>query len=456
MSTPTILEEIVESKRSVLNIQKQGQPLDSFRQGLLPSDRSLVEAFDNSGSSFILECKKASPSQGLIRADFDPQTIAKTYSPFASAVSVLTETEYFQGSLDYLQLVRCQITQPVLCKDFLVDPYQVYQARFYGADVILLILAIVDDSLWQELFHLAQSLSMDVITEISNEAELERALRLNAPIVGINNRDLRDMSIDLSTTRRLARRLPENVIVIGESGFHHHNQVRALSDCADGFLVGSSLMGEPNLNAAIKKLIYGVNKVCGLTRHEDAIEADRAGAVYGGVIFAEKSPRHIEPESTDAIFLDTQLERVGVFQDQSIDLIVDVSNRCSLSAVQLHGNETAEWIEELRCQLKQGKEIWKAISVNDIAPWLDANIDRLLVDQQSGDLKGGTGKAFDWTLVPESQRGQIIVAGGIGAENAAEVMQLGFAGVDMNSKLETSPGIKSAERIHQAFAALHA
>lgn len=454
MSAPSILDQIVASKRKVLLKQKEGLPLEQIQPALTQSDRSLVDALNQRKPGFILECKKASPSKGLIRAEFDPTSIANVYSRFAAAISVLTETEYFQGSLDYLKTVREHAHQPVLCKDFFVDPYQIYQARHYGADIVLLILAILDDQQWRELFELAQTLGMDIITEVSNETECDRAIQLEAPIVGINNRDLRDMSINLETTRRLASKLPSNVYVISESGYFTHHQTQSMSDCSDAFLIGSSLMGDSNLDVAVKKIIFGSNKVCGLTRNNDAVAADTAGAVYGGVIFAESSKRKIEIESVDEIFANTNLQRVGVFQDHSVDAIVAVANQCRLDSVQLHGDEDTEFTRSLRSKLQVACQIWKAISVDDFSEWQSVAVDRLLIDHQSATAKGGTGESFDWTRIPEEHRRSVLVAGGIGLDNASKVMQLGFSGVDMNSKLETAPGIKSQELIQRVFEAL--
>ena len=454
MSTPTILDQIVASKRQVLLEQKRTMPLDQIQAGLQVSDRSLKDSIERRKPGYILECKKASPSKGLIRSEFDPKGIAKVYSHFASAISVLTETEYFQGSLEYLKTVREQVQQPVLCKDFFVEPYQVYQTRYYGADIILLILAIIDDEQWTELFELAQSLGMDVITEVSNQSELERARKLSAPIVGINNRNLRDMSIDLDTTRRLAAQLPDDVIVISESGYYTRQQTLEMADCSDAFLIGSSLMAESDLKAAVKKIIFGTNKVCGLTRNEDAKTADDAGAVYGGVIFADSSSRKIAVESVQEIFAGTDLLRVGVFQNQSAEDIVSTVETAALHAVQLHGDEDIQFVSSLRSQLDETCQIWKAISVSEFKDWVSAEVDQLLVDHQTANAKGGTGESFDWTQIPAADRQKVIVAGGIGPENASAVLQLRFLGVDMNSKLETAPGIKSKEQIQKAFEAL--
>lgn len=204
--------------------------------------------------------QKASPSKGLIRDDFDPVAIAQVYQDYASAISVLTDEKYFQGDFAFLPQVSAAVHQPVLCKDFIISEYQIYLARYYQADAILLMLSVLDDSQYRQLSAVAHSLKLGVLTEVSNEEELQRAIQLEARVVGINNRDLRDLSIDLDRTRRLAPRLPEGVSVISESGIHRHAQIRELSRFADGFLIGSSLMSEPDLTLAVRRVILGKTK----------------------------------------------------------------------------------------------------------------------------------------------------------------------------------------------------
>ncbi|MGI9518109.1 MAG: bifunctional indole-3-glycerol-phosphate synthase TrpC/phosphoribosylanthranilate isomerase TrpF [Pirellulaceae bacterium] len=451
----TILEEIVESRRKQLESQKQSLSLSSIQDSLQPSDRDLAGALKSPRPAFILECKKASPSQGLIRDNFDLADIADVYGRHASAISVLTESEYFQGSLKNLDIVRQRVSQPLLCKDFFVDPYQVYQARHFGADAILLILAILDDDTWRQLFELARSMEMDAITEVSNREEQQRAIKLGAPIVGINNRNLRDMSINLDTTRQLADALPEGTLVISESGYHTNQQIRSMNDVAHGFLVGSSLMKEPDLERAVKSLILGDHKVCGLTRNEDARAADQAGAVYGGVIFAEDSPRRVSIDDVDSIFEDCRLQRIGVFQNQSLEEVAKTVLAAHLDGVQLHGDESPQYVRDLRGRIGEGVAIWKALTVDQLTEhtdsFLDASADRLVVDNQEAGLSGGTGRPFDWSRLPAGHRQSIIVAGGIGPDNVIDALRLGCHGVDMNSGLEDAPGIKSAEKIKKAF-----
>ncbi len=216
----TVLTRIVRDKQVWVTERKQKQPLESFQHKVVASERSFYQALTSDKAVFILECKKASPSKGLIRQNFDPRAIAESYRDFAAVISVLTDEKYFQGNFDYLTLVSNQVHQPVLCKDFIIEPYQIYLARFYHADAVLLMLSVLNDDEYIALAEVAHSLNMGVLTEVSNESELERAIALQARVVGINNRDLRDLSIDLNRTRAMAPRLAESTIVISESGIH--------------------------------------------------------------------------------------------------------------------------------------------------------------------------------------------------------------------------------------------
>ena len=190
----TILGKIIDDKALWVEARKKQQPLLSFKDEITDSDRSFYEALTQDKSVFILECKKASPSKGLIREEFDLDLIAGTYKNYANAISVLTDEKYFQGDFEFVTKVREQVTQPVLCKDFIIDPYQIYLARYYKADAILLMLSVLDDDAYQAFRDTAHSLNMSVLTEASNEEEMVRAIALGAKVIGINNRNLRDLS----------------------------------------------------------------------------------------------------------------------------------------------------------------------------------------------------------------------------------------------------------------------
>lgn len=456
----TILGKIVAAKQSWIATRKEAQPLESFKGALVPSDRDFEGQLRAGSTRFILECKKASPSKGLIRNDFSPEAIADVYGKYATAISVLTDEKFFQGDFAFLPRVRARVQQPVLCKDFMIDPYQVYLARHYQADAILLMLSVLTDEGYNALFAVAKELSLGVLTEVSNEEELERAIALGAPVIGINNRDLRDLSVDIARTGQLASRIPADRVVISESGIRNRAQVAELRQHAKGFLVGSSLMEEADLEAAVRKLTLGQNKVCGLTRPEDAAAAHQAGAVFGGLIFVSKSPRYVDIPAARAVMAGAPLSYVGVFRNAQAATIAKTVDALGLAAVQLHGDEDAAYIEGLRPLLPPGCEIWKAVGITlgetsgEPLPALDFPADRLLLDTKVGSQSGGTGQAFDWTLLAGLDKSRLMLAGGLNADNALQAALVGCLGLDFNSGVESAPGQKDAHKIAAAFGAL--
>lgn len=448
----TVLNAIVQDKAQYLIERKAAQPLTTFQHKITPSTRSFYRALTQEKTVFILECKKASPSKGLIRADFDPAKIAKVYQPYAAAISVLTDEKYFQGSFDYLQQVSNAVHQPVLCKDFIIDEYQIYLARFYQADAILLMLSVLNDDEYRALAAVAHQLNMGVLTEVSTEEERQRAINLNAKVVGINNRDLRDLSIDLARTQRLSQGLAKETIIISESGIHTHQQVKQLSQYANGFLVGSALMSQENIDQAVRALILGKHKVCGLTRTQDIKAVYQVGAYYAGLIFAEKSPRKVTLSQAQALITQAPMNYVGVFQNQPIALICQYAASLGLSAIQLHGQENTQFVEQLRQQLDPNCEIWQAINMtkqDDIHPIV--SVDKYVLDNGAG----GTGKAFDWQHIPNALREKALLAGGLNSENCLSAVKTGCIGLDFNSGVESAPGIKDAQLLAQVFNQLH-
>lgn len=454
----TILGKIVADKVDWVKARQQIEPLISFKDKITESDRYFYEALDKPETVFILECKKASPSKGLIREEFDLDLIAATYKNYASAISVLTDEKYFQGDFEYISRVRDQVSQPVICKDFIIDPYQIYLARYYKADAILLMLSVLDDDAYQAYRDTAHSLNMGVLTEVSNEHELIRAIALNAKIIGINNRNLRDLSIDLNRTKELAARIPADRIVISESGIYNHSQVKQLSKYANGFLVGSSIMSQSNIDRACRQLILGNNKVCGLTHARASADAYKAGAVYGGLIFVEKSKRFVDMEEARLVMLGAPLLYVGVFQNEEAELISYTVKQLGLSAVQLHGDESPKYIKALRAVLPEKCEIWKAHGVVDQLPDFEKfNVQKHLLDTRVGEQTGGTGRAFDWALLASLSselKSKIILAGGLTPENAQQACLIGCAGLDFNSGVESAPGKKDPQKLNAAFAAI--
>ncbi|MBE0456502.1 MAG: bifunctional indole-3-glycerol-phosphate synthase TrpC/phosphoribosylanthranilate isomerase TrpF [Pseudoalteromonas prydzensis] len=445
-----VLDKIVADKKIELEARKAKRPLESFKHQAVPTNRDFYQALAAPGTQFILECKKASPSKGLIREPFDLAEITSVYKNYASCISVLTDEKYFQGSFDYLEFVRSQVEQPLICKDFFIDEYQIYMARIYGGDAILLMLSVLDDEQYQQLAAVAQSLNMAILTEVSNVQEVHRALALDAQIIGINNRDLRDLSTNLATTEQLRKLIPDDKVVISESGIYSHQDVKRLAPLCNGFLIGSSLMAERDLERACRRVILGENKVCGLTRSEDAMNAYNSGAVFGGLIFAPKSPRYVDLDCALQITQSAPLAFVGVFVNASIKDVVEHAQSLKLAAVQLHGQEDQTYINQLRPLLPSSCQIWKAQAVKDSLPTPLAGVDRHLYDTHSDTQAGGTGKTFDWSIL-EHASSPFMLAGGLNADNIQGALYQGAHGLDLNSGVEQSAGKKCQNKLNDAF-----
>lgn len=255
----TVLEKICETKLTHIERRKVQTPLSKLKVEL--EENLLSHGFINSlldhKIAIITEVKKASPSKGIIRHDFDPVAIAKTYEQAGAAcLSVLTDEPYFQGRDSYLQDIRKAVSLPLLRKDFMIDPYQIYESRALGADCVLLIMAALDDERAKDLYDLATGLSMDVLVEIHDEEELERALKLDPRMIGVNNRNLKTLEVSLETGLKLAEKIPDNVLKVAESGIETPEHIKTfLSAGYQAFLVGESLMRQDDIAAAVKNLL---------------------------------------------------------------------------------------------------------------------------------------------------------------------------------------------------------
>ena len=258
-----VLTEICDRKREHVEAQKRAMPIPTLLKRIdnAPPPRGFAETLarkiGDENYGLVAEIKKASPSKGLIRADFDPPALARAYEAGgATCLSVLTDEPYFQGSDDYLIAAREAVSLPVLRKDFIVDHYQVLESRALGADCILLIMACLDDAEARDFADEAKALGMDVLVEVHDRAELDRALKLDARLIGINNRDLKTLKVDLKTAEALAPLVPHDRIAVGESGLHTPDDLDRLAAAgARCFLVGESLMREKDVAAATRKLL---------------------------------------------------------------------------------------------------------------------------------------------------------------------------------------------------------
>lgn len=255
-----ILDEIVEKRKIQLEREKAAADFETVKKAAEKLDRQCI-SFKNALAkpdrlSVISEVKKASPSKGLIQPNFDPVKIAKEYETCgADAVSCLTEEHYFQGSSEYFKAIRQAICLPMIRKDFIIDEYQIYEARLMGADAILLIAAVLDDEKLKRFVDTARSLGLDILAETHDESELERVLALDFDIIGINNRNLKTFEVTLETTAKLAGMIPEGKVIVSESGIRDNTDMKTVrSYGADAVLIGETLMRSGNIGATLTAL----------------------------------------------------------------------------------------------------------------------------------------------------------------------------------------------------------
>lgn len=445
-----VLARIVERKRAEVAVRLP-DPI-----GAVPTSRSLKDALSRPGARFIMEVKRKSPSGHQGKHSVEAAVAA--YAPIADAISVLTDGADFGGSLDDLRYVRERFDGPILAKDFIVHPNQVSEARAGGADAVLVMMSVLDDRGAAEVLAAARRLAMDAIVEVHDEAELERALYLGAEIIGINNRDLKTLTTDLSVTERLAALVPATVLLISESGIATRADVERLAPMVDSFLVGSSLMASDDIGDAARALVHGRVKLCGLTRQEDVRMAADAGASHAGFIMVPGTPREVALDTAKALTATARsegLKTVGVFRDRPVDQMVAAAETLGLDAIQLHGRENEQAIAELRVRLPRSTEIWAVQSVEGGQVGKGRWADRALFDAAVDGVSGGTGSAFDWEiLIGRDELSSALIAGGIGPDNAAQAATLGAYALDVSSRVEAAPGIKDEAKVRALFDAL--
>jgi len=263
-NTPDILKKIIARKQEEISACKKKVSFETLQARVADASpvRGFVDSIRNKlaagQSAVISEIKKASPSKGILRENFVPADIAKSYADAGAAcLSVLTDVDFFQGSDEYLQQARAACDLPVIRKDFIIDPYQVVEARVIGADCILLIVACLEDTQMQALCSLATELGMDVLVEVHDADELRRALKLNIPLMGINNRNLRTFDTSLNTTIELLEQIPNDRIVVTESGIHAKEDVELMRQHnVNAFLVGEAFMREADPGQKLKQLFF--------------------------------------------------------------------------------------------------------------------------------------------------------------------------------------------------------
>jgi indole-3-glycerol phosphate synthase/phosphoribosylanthranilate isomerase/anthranilate synthase/indole-3-glycerol phosphate synthase/phosphoribosylanthranilate isomerase len=463
----TILDTIVARTRADLEEEKQRVPLEAMRQraGAAPPPRDFLGALKgpvlrpaHHEAKLIAEVKKASPSKGVLVADFDPVSLARTYEVGgASAISVLTEPHFFQGALEHLAAVRAAVKLPVLRKDFIFDPYQVYQARAAGADALLLICAILDDSDLKLLLGLTRQLGMRALVEVHDEAEARRAIASGAEIIGVNNRDLRDFHVDTNVTRRLRDLIPRERVVVSESGLHTGWDVYSLA-LADvqAVLIGEALVTARDVLDKVRELAPLRIKICGLRTYEQVRWASDIGAHYIGLVFYPPSPRCVSPEEAASLIRVLRMraemgmyapKAVGVFVNEPPEKINALARELGLDVAQLSGDETPEdclaieipVIKAVRPQRPKDLDALEAYR-----PYVQA----FLLDTKVEGMWGGTGAVGNWSLARQmARRYPTLLAGGLTPDNVRGAVEAAQPwGVDVSSGVETD-GQKDRRKI---------
>jgi indole-3-glycerol phosphate synthase / phosphoribosylanthranilate isomerase len=404
----------------------------------------------------IAEVKRASPSKGMLAPHLDPVKLARLYEANgASAISVLTEPHFFLGSPEYLSAIKETVSVPVLRKDFIVDEYQVYEARAWGADAILLICALLDDDQLRRLLHLAHEYRMRCLVEVHSRQEAERAVAAGAVIIGVNSRDLVTFKMNPYLLRDLRHILPADRVVVAESGISTPADARRLARYdVQAMLIGESLVTSFDVPAQMQTLVQEANagtqvKICGLRAPEAIDAATQSGADLLGFIFHESSHRYIQPGQVQHLLEasaslsqpaqeHTTPDRVGVFVNKDADFINDVVEQAGLHFVQLHGTETPEFCQRITRPVIKALHIKNRDDLKLIERYRDIAW-RLLLDTPTPEW-GGTGIAHDWELARLAAReSRILLAGGLTVENVADaVRQVQPWGVDVSSGVETN------------------
>ncbi len=502
------LSEILAQKRKTVARMKADRSSSRFRERALEIRKTagphrLLQAlsFESPCLKIIAEFKRRSPSAGIIRDDLSAEEVACLYERGgACAISVLTDETHFGGSIADLRAVRSITNLPILRKDFIIDPIQIYEAAVAGADAVLLIVAALDDAMLGDLREIAEDqLGLDALVEVHTSIELRRALNAGAKIIGVNNRNLQTFQVSLETSERLIAEVPRDRIMVSESGLQDAESLRRLDMLGfRGFLIGETLMRATDPEKALRDLIAGAKdqpflqiscshrpvagptgfptaysavttadrpnriqiKICGITNARDAKASVELGAQMIGLNFYAQSPRYIQPKVARQIVdaLPANIHAVGIFVDGNAEDIRKTANIAGVRCVQLHGN----FSPEIACELASDFRVIRVFSTHarfrpeDVSLFSDCDV---VIDAHHPDLRGGTGQTCDWSAaratLPFTRF--LILSGGLNAHNVGRAIKAVTPhAVDVCSGVESVPGVKDHRALEQFIAAVRA
>jgi indole-3-glycerol phosphate synthase/phosphoribosylanthranilate isomerase len=476
-----VLSRILTRTRERVAEQRKQRPLD--HAALLAQaggHRPFADALARPGQVNVIgEFKRRSPSRGILREDLGPAQVAQAYEVGgAAALSVLTEEQFFGGSVEDLKEARQATLLPTLRKDFIVDPYQVWESLLIGADAVLLIVAAVNEITLRHLAAAVRDARLEAVFEVHDGEDLQRALRLEPRIIGVNNRDLRTLAVDLQTSFDLIERIPDDVIAVAESGLKGTGEIRRLRDAGfDAFLVGEHLMLADDPGTALEQLLEDsavprsaaprgsgrvAVKICGITSVEDARAAVGAGADAVGFVFWPRSPRAVDPATarTIAAALPPFVLRVGVFVDAGAEDMRRIADEVGLDLLQLQGSEPPEAVAQAPRRAVKAVRVGSGFRPEEALRYDGAAAGLLLDTRVDGDeVPGGTGRSFDWSLVRPVREGTsfLILAGGLTPDNVGDaIAAVRPDAVDVSSGVESAPGRKDPAKVRAFVDAVRA
>lgn len=440
------------------------------------------QALSKSGISIIGEFKNASPSLGKIKSKINLLDRIDEYNESVDAISCLTEEDHFDGNVDYLKKIRTITELPILRKDFMIDPYQFYEAKAIGADAVLLIAAILDDAQMKDFYQLSKELELDALVEVHDEKELERAMKIDADIIGVNNRNLKDFTISLDTTVQLSKLVPEDKVLVAEEWY--------LTGCGRGTFKGMwcgcipDRQGTDGSGASeggckevesIKQKVPQI-KICGITQDEEIQWLNEADVSYAGFVLYEKSCRYIPISKTQELFgkLNDSIKKVAVAVNPDVTMVKQVMD-AGFDILQVHGNLTEEVLAVTEIP------VWRAVNLTDanifeklVREYRDLSIDEKITALLMDAKEFGSGKTFGWDAyerdegkemlrqlrqILEKEQIQFVLAGGLTPDNVSRGIDIFSPDiVDVSSGVEKEPGQgtgKDREKIQKFVRNMH-
>ncbi len=437
-----ILDEIVSKRKIYYESKEKEIPMEKLLEkiGNVNKEYKLYDLCNKKDFIFFTECKKASPSKGLISKDYPYLDIAKSYEKAGTdVISCLTEPDYFLGRDEHFVKIRKNVKALMLRKDFIFSKYQIYESKLLGADVILLICAILNDFELKELLDLCHELGMCALVETHDEEEIKRAISVGAKVIGVNNRNLKDFKVDFLNALNLRKKYPD-IYMISESGVKSASDIKILHDAGlNGALIGEALMKSENPYLELlkyrKAAIAPKIKFCGIRRKEDIDYVNYLKPDFIGFVFAEKSKRRLTLNQAERLKkgLSEDIITIGVFKNQPIELIVEAAKRGIIDIIQLHGDEDDEYIKKIKEQIDN--EIISVYRTSKYAEYV-------MYDSKE------PGKGIRTTYYNRCKKKPVFLAGGINIDNIDDIILLNPYAIDISTGIETD-GFKDYEKMEQ-------